>query len=102
MCNASCEERDYIFGFGWPDTEDIEGGYRYWYPALYQTRDRILPYREEGIFGSGITFTVLGDHTMYEGTPDGVPQEAETLWAVAVWKRSDAPYAYEVVSWLTC
>ncbi len=38
--NAICENDDYTFGFGWADTEDIELGYRYWFPELYENEKR--------------------------------------------------------------
>ena len=99
--NAICENDGYVFGFGWADTEDIEEGYKLWYPELYADRTRILPYSENGIIGSGIEFEIVPD-AKYEDLDERIVQQSKEIRIIAAWAESNLPYAWDMISFITC
>ena len=99
--NAICELDGYVFGFGWADTEDIETGYKFGNPELYADRTRILPYSENGIIGSGIEFEIVPD-AKYDDLDERIVSQAKEMRIIAAWEKSDSPYAWEMISYVTC
>ncbi|MBE6869558.1 MAG: hypothetical protein E7494_12515 [Ruminococcus albus] len=99
--NAICELDGYVFGLGWADTEYIEDGYKFWYPELYNDRTRILPYSENGIIGSGIEFEIIPD-AKYNDLDERIISQSKEIRIIAAWTSSDSPYAWNIISYVTC
>ena len=100
--NAICEGENYVYGFGWQDTEDWEECFNYMDSELKQDRKRILPYEHYDLIGSGVEFRIVGGSEMYDGLNDFYKKLGQEIRVIAAWADRSSEYAWEIVSLVTC
>ena len=97
--NAIAELEKYTYGIGGPDTEFIEWQYGSIPSDIPSGRfgyiHHVLDYELADITEYGLKYKIVN-------AVDNIANEKERLYICVVWEDNAKPYAYDIVSYLTC
>ena len=97
--NAIAKLKNYTYGIGGPDTEFIEWQYGSIHGNIPSGRfgyiHHVLDYELIDITEYGLKYKIVN-------AIDNAADEKESLYVCVIWEDNAKPYAYDIVSFLTC